>query len=189
MKSRSLYTDLGPRRVFERFGGYRRFILRSSLQLAKKRPPCGKAGTMRKQVAQRNIRAIVAMPCGDVARHGIIECQHTAFDLLHHHRRRRNDLRQGSEIENRVVGCGCGGCVEGQSSKCAPPERLARGADLDDGSGEGALNDCTLEDLLCSVETESALRADSASVQEPANAPRPIPVRNSDPFGGLIRLS
>jgi hypothetical protein len=43
--------------------------------------------------------------------------------------------------------------------------------------------------VLCSLETKSATRADSVAVQEPANAPRPIPVRNSDPFGGLIRLS
>jgi len=47
-----------------------------------------------------------------------------------------------------------------------------------------------VEDLPRGIETESASRrADSAPVQEPANAPRPIPVRNSDPFGGLIRLS
>src|SRR5262249_47612907 len=116
--------------------------------------------------------------------------EHAALNLLHHHWRRGDNFGQGGEVEDRVVGGGRGTHVEGQRAEGLAPERLARGADLDDGCRKCAFGDRTLEELPGSVETEAGpRRADSASVQEPANAPRPIPVRNSVPFGGLIRLS
>ena len=145
---------------------------------------------MCEQVSHRDVRAIVAVPCCNVTRDRIVERQHAAFDLLHHHRCCRNNFGERCEIEDCVVGSDWRVAVVGQGSKRLPPLWRTGVADFDHRRGTGALSDRTVENVSCSLEPEvTSRRADDACAQEPANAPRPMAERKSDPFGGLIKLS
>ena len=100
---------------------------------------------MRQQVADGDVGAIRALPCGNVLADAIVEAEHAALDLLHGERRGREHLGQRRQVEDRVVCRRRRGRLVAEASECPAPEGPGRVADFNDRRGKRLLPDSLLE--------------------------------------------
>ena len=64
---------------------------------------------MREEVADGDVGAIRAFPCGDAIADSIVDAEHPSLHLLHDERRGREHLGQRRKVEDRVLGRRRGG--------------------------------------------------------------------------------